>query len=353
MKNKNILLVGDLHTGVRKDDPKLESIIVDWFDQAIEYSKKNGINTWIQTGDWFDVRSAISHITMELMSKTLSPKLRSAGIMVHVIVGNHDMKHKNKIRPNAVEEVLAQYSDIITTYAEPSTVNFNGCDIDLIPWMCEENIEYILDFIKKSGSRYCVGHWELNGYYFYKNQPSTGYDPSFLSKYDQVFSGHFHTISESGNVLYIGTPYTITYGDENDPRGSWVFDTVEESWEFIQNAKMWHQRIEYPECYENFDPTTIDGCFVKVIINDEDDNLNEFENILLKHAYEYRMIRSNKALTSIFGFDDEDDVTINEDGTTKNLLEISKEYIDGISLEKPVKEKVKDLVEKLFNKTRE
>lgn len=351
--NENILLVGDLHTGIRKDDPKLESIIIDGIRQSIEYSSKNDINTWIQVGDWFDVRSAISHITMELMSQKIIPMLREAGIFVYVIVGNHDMKHKNKIRPNACEEVLGQYDDVIKVYAEPTTLDLNGTQIDLIPWMCDENIEEILEFIKNSSSKVCVGHWELGGYYYYKNQPSTGYDPSFLAKYEQVFSGHFHTISEKANILYLGTPYTLTYGDENDPRGVWSYNTKTNKRKFIQNEMTWHQRIEYPECYKDFDADSVKGCYVKVIVNEEDENISKFEETLLESTYEYRMIRSTKALTSLYGVDVTVDETLNEDGTTKGLLEIAKEYVDGMNIDDPSKTDVKDTLEKLFNTTKD
>ena len=348
---KRLLILGDLHIGVRKDDPKIEKIIVDAFEQAIKYSKKHKINTWIQTGDWFDVRSAITHTTMELISKTLVPMIRKAKIHIHVLVGNHDMKHKNSITPNACDEVLSQYDDVITVYQEPTTIDFDGVDIDMIPWVCDENIETILAFIKNSGSKYCVGHWELNGYFFYKNQPSTGYDPGFLEKYDQVFSGHFHTISKGGNVLYVGTPYTLTYGDENDERGFWDFEPSTGKFTFVQNKTMWHQRIEYP-VPEKFDPKSIHDCCVRVIIEDEDDDFQKFVDEVLVNTHDYRLVRSNKLLSSMYGFDPTEDVTLNEDGSTKSILDISNEYVDGMNLTDDEKVNVKSILQSLYNKVR-
>ncbi|MFP9166840.1 hypothetical protein ACLI1Y_15840, partial [Enterococcus faecalis] len=170
--------------------------------------------------DIFDVRKAITHKTMEF-AREIVQTLDDAGITLHTIVGNHDLHYKNVMHPNASTELLAKYPNV-KVYDKPTTVDFDGCLIDLIPWMCEENTGEILEHIKTSSASFCVGHWELNGFYFYKGMKSHGLEPDFLKTYKEVWSGHFHTISEAANVRYIGTPWTLTAGDENDPRGFWM-----------------------------------------------------------------------------------------------------------------------------------
>ncbi|MFP9170127.1 metallophosphoesterase, partial [Enterococcus faecalis] len=236
-----ILNLGDWHLGVKADDEWIRGIQIDGIKQAIEYSKKNGITTWIQYGDIFDVRKAITHKTMEF-AREIVQTLDDAGITLHTIVGNHDLHYKNVMHPNASTELLAKYPNV-KVYDKPTTVDFDGCLIDLIPWMCEENTGEILEHIKTSSASFCVGHWELNGFYFYKGMKSHGLEPDFLKTYKEVWSGHFHTISEAANVRYIGTPWTLTAGDENDPRGFWMFDTETERTEFIPNNTTWHRRI--------------------------------------------------------------------------------------------------------------
>ena len=239
-----ILNLGDWHLGVKADDEWIRGIQIDGIKQAIEYSKKNGITVWIQYGDIFDVRKAITHKTMEF-AREIVQMLDGAGITLHTIVGNHDLHYKNVMHPNASTELLAKYPNV-KVYDKPTTVDFDGCLIDLIPWMCEENTGEILEHIKTSSASFCVGHWELNGFYFYKGMKSHGLEPDFLKTYKEVWSGHFHTISEAANVRYIGTPWTLTAGDENDPRGFWMFDTETERMEFIPNNTTWHRRIHYP-----------------------------------------------------------------------------------------------------------
>lgn len=312
-----ILNLGDFHFGVKGDDPWVQHLQRDAIEQAIALSKREGIKTWIQYGDWFDVRKAITHNCMEF-SREIVAMINEAGIEVHVIIGNHDMHYKNTLTPNSVTELLSRYDNIII-YEHPTTVNFDGIDIDLVPWMCSENTTEIMNFVKTSGSQYCIGHWELNGFYFYKGLKSHGLEPDFLKSYKQVWSGHFHTISEASNVKYIGTPFTLTAGDENDPRGFWIFDTTNESMDFVPNTTTWHRKIYYPnasikvEDYKNLS--------VRVIIEKVDKDLPKFEAELEKVVHELRTI--SKVDNSVDS-DDDEEVDI------KNLLSLMEEYIDAL-----------------------
>ncbi|EPB8915898.1 metallophosphoesterase, partial [Escherichia coli] len=282
-----ILNLGDWHLGVKADDEWVQSIQLDGIKQAIEYSKKNGITTWIQYGDIFDVRKAITHKTMEF-AREIVQMLDDAGITLHTVVGNHDMHFKNTLTPNASTELLAKYPNV-KVYDKPTTVDFDGCLIDLIPWMCEENTGEILEHIKTSSASFCVGHWELNGFYFYKGMKSHGLEPDFLKTYKEVWSGHFHTISEAANVRYIGTPWTLTAGDENDPRGFWMFDTETERMEFIPNNTTWHRRIHYP-FKGKIDYKDFTNLSVRVIVTEVDKNLTKFESELEKVVHSLRVV---------------------------------------------------------------
>lgn len=313
-----ILNLGDWHLGVKADDEWVQSIQLDGIKQAIEYSKKNGITVWIQYGDIFDVRKAITHKTMEF-AREIVQMLDDAGITLHTVVGNHDMHFKNTLTPNASTELLAKYPNV-KVYDKPTTVDFDGCLIDLIPWMCEENTGEILEHIKTSSASFCVGHWELNGFYFYKGMKSHGLEPDFLKTYKEVWSGHFHTISEAANVRYIGTPWTLTAGDENDPRGFWMFNTETERMEFIPNNTTWHRRIHYP-FKGKIDYKDFTNLSVRVIVTEVDKNLTKFESELEKVVHSLRVV--SKIDNSVES-DDSEEVEV------QSLQTLMEEYINAI-----------------------
>ncbi|QBX32730.1 endonuclease subunit [Aeromonas phage Asfd_1] len=309
-----ILHLGDLHNGVKDDDPWHEDIVEHAIVQAVEYSKANGITQWIQSGDFFDVRKAVSQKTMHFVRTRITPKLKEAGITCFVIIGNHDMQKKDMIHPNSVTEILGK-DDTYVVIDEPTTINFDGLDYDLIPWMCKENAADIFEFIKKSESPWCIGHWELAGFYFYKNIPSSGYSSDFLNGYEKVVSGHFHTQSDGGNIHYIGTPYTITAGDEDEPRGFWELDTDTRQFVFIPNQKTWHKRLVYP----GVTPAMIRecaGCSVRLIANEVDAGLTKVEHLLSRVCHDLRTINKATKVTV------DSSIDISDDGETLNITNI-------------------------------
>lgn len=314
-----LLKMGDLHIGVKQDDSWMQNVQRLLIKQAIEYSKQHGITRWLQSGDFFDVRKAITHKTMEL-TREIATDLKEAGISVDVIIGNHDMAMKQKIHPNSCNELLSQF-DNFTIYDKITTVNYDGIDIDLVPWICDENKEEIIDFITKTKSRYCLGHFELVGFYFYKGMKSNGEDPAFLRKYKHVWSGHFHTISKNRNVTFLGTPYSITSGDENDERGFWVFDTETEESEFIQNDVMWHRKVYYPT---TVNPKMFKDLAVRVFVDEIDKDFAKFETDMEAVCHSLKVVMKSHQVEDTDG--DPQDI----DTSVSSISDIMADYVDRI-----------------------
>lgn len=337
------LLLGDWHFGVKQDDPWIQNIQRDGIRQAIEYSKKNKITRWLQAGDVFDVRKAITHKTMEFTREIMSA-INAAGIELDIIVGNHDAHYKDTLTPNACTELLSGY-DFITIHDKPGTITVGDVDIDMIPWVCNDNSYEIFNYIKNSVSKYCMGHWELNGFYFYRGMKSHGIEPDFLKNYEQVWSGHFHTISQSNNVVYIGTPWTITAGDANDPRGYWVFDTDSESnIQFIENETMWHRKIFYPECLkESKDLSQFKELSVRVLLNEMNTKFSKFESDLESIAHEVKVV--SKIDNEVESTDEEVEV--------KNILDLMYEYVEAVAKDDTELKSLKSIVKNLYTEVNE
>lgn len=311
------LKLGDFHIGVKQDDPWIQNIQFEGIKQAIDYSIENGITNWLQAGDFADTRKAITHRCMKF-TREIADLIADAGITVHTIVGNHDLHYREKIHPNFCSEYLTQFDNFIV-YDKPKTIEFDNIKIDMIPWICDENQEEIFEFIKSSKSEYCLGHFELNGFYFYKGMKSHGTEPDFLKSYKRVWSGHFHTISENRNITYLGTPWSLTHGDENDPRGFWVFDTDTEESVFVQNETMWHRRIDYP-CSINLE--TYRNLSVRLYVTKVDKNLAKFETALEEVVHELKLVSRIDTEVEV----DE----VSEDIDVLTMPELIDEYIEAL-----------------------
>jgi len=206
--------------------------------------EEHNIKDILQTGDLFDRRKYINFNSMYLAKKYLFDPMYVKDITFHTLIGNHDVYFRDKLDVNSTQLLLDGYDNIFV-YDRPTTVSFGGAAIDIIPWICDDNEQQIKQFINNSKSTLCIGHFELSGFEMYIGSVFTGgMDRSELSKYDMVFSGHFHHKSSTGNINYVGTPYELTWADYNDPRGFHVFDTSTRDLIFIENPfKLFHKII--------------------------------------------------------------------------------------------------------------
>lgn len=335
-----IAFVGDLHIGIKQADSFMEKYQLKFFNKCLfPYLKKHNIKTVIQTGDWFDSRRAIRHSSMKLTRDSIIPKIIENDQHWYVLVGNHDMGVRENIHPNACTELLGTY-DCFTVIDKPCTHNLEGINIDLIPWICRENKTEVMDFIENSKSLYCMGHFELSGFYYYKGIKSEGRSKKFLSNYNQVWSGHYHTASENENIKYLGTPYQLTFGDADDPRGFWVYDTETKEIEFIQNPFNLYTKII-------FNHTTFDSTNIKKRFKDMNVRVSVEER---GPAAAFDMIMDSIAEVAL-------DLDINDmfeapDSNVKidvtDTLQIINNYVDELDETTKIKNSVKNIMKNLY-----
>lgn len=335
-------IVGDLHIGVKRDDPWVAAYQKKFIDFYKSECLKRGVTATIQTGDWFDVRRGLTQETMKFSREYIAPAFQEIGD-TYVIVGNHDMHLREKITPNSCREVLAHFSGF-HIIEEATTINLGGVNIDLIPWICRDNRESTMKFINESMSDYCVGHFELSGYYFYRGLKSEGYSPDFLKHYKEVWSGHFHCQSDGGNVRYVGTPYTLTLGDADDVRGFFIFDTDTCVLEFVENPDCWHHKV-----YFNAD--TFDLTQVKKYANKSVRLISE-KRSSDKHGTDFDVATERIAAVAHdldtvdnveFHVEDEDD-TLEIEGTADFI----SDYIDALDETPEDKAKMKSIINGLM-----
>ena len=335
----SVIFLGDLHIGARKDCEYIQNAQKELIKQMCDYAVKNHIDVLVQTGDWFDVRAGLSQETMRFNRECILPMLESAFSKVYIIVGNHDMHLKNQISPNSVFESFHS-NKIFTVVEQPKTFVIDGDLIDLIPWECSGNKEQIRNFINDSKSEYCVGHWELTGFEFYKGVPSTGEEPEFLEKYKHVISGHYHTQSQKGNIQYIGTPYTLTLGDANDVRGFWVKNGSD--FEFIQNPNCWHSKIHYNDKFDSSTIKDYTGKVVQIIVEKSDDKLESVLTMLetICHELTQKYIEEFQFSTS-------------EDIKPQNLLSIVNDYVNALDVTDDEKKMITNIMRVLHSEATE
>jgi len=345
-----LCILGDTHFGARNDSLEFHKYIEKFYTNLFfPYLKENGITTVVQLGDLFDRRKFINFNSLYLCRKIFFDKLRENNITFITLLGNHDVSFKNTLQVNSSELLLKEYGNI-TVYNSFDTISFDGIDVDIVPWLCDDNEVEIFSKIKSSKSQICFGHFELAGFEMHPGAISfDGLDRKHLSKYDVVLTGHFHHKSTDGNITYVGTPYEMFWSDYKDPRGFHIFDTDTRELEFIQNPHRMFYKLNYKddlehfaEHYKTFDYSIYEGCYVKVVVLTK---LNPFlfdiviDNLYKAGAADISIVED---FTDIENNTDEEIIDRAEDTMT-----ILSKYIDNLTLNVE-SDKLKNVMQELY-----
>lgn len=320
-----ICIIGDMHFAYKSSNQRLCKIHGDNLYKFIEdvlfpYLKENNITTIIQTGDLYDSRIANSNIAVaESINRFFN---RITDINFHTIVGNHDIFYLNSNVPNAQQTYLEDF-DNVHVYSSTKTVNINGIDIDMVPWINKENEQEILEFISKSNSKVCVCHPEISGFKMNKDSfCQHGLDRNIFSKYSLVIAGHFHEKSQAGNITYVGTPNQHNWGDVDSIRGFHVLDTETLELEFIPNPHNLFVRFEYVDGMEAKD-LQVEGKYVKIILPvDYDDNKYR---LFLSDLYEQMPLEILGIETIV---DKESDIQISSEEVESGTFDLQKFLVE-------------------------
>jgi DNA repair exonuclease SbcCD nuclease subunit len=334
-----VAILGDCHLGARNGSGKFSSFFNRFFREVFyPYLVKNDIDTVFQLGDMFDSRTALSLKAYHACKATWFDPLEEHGIRMHILLGNHDIVHKNTLNINSPELMLGEYKNV-TVHKNIATVG----DFDIIPWICDENKDEVEKKLTASKSRYCLGHFEISGFAMYRGAEahSDGLSVSMFDNYEMVFSGHYHHKSHKGNILYVGTPYEITWSDYADPKGFHILDTGTGKLEFIENPFTMFRRVVYNNGWTG-DMGSLAEKYIKIVVQEKQD----------VYAYD-RFLDSVKLLsphdiTIIENFDEFRDGEVEESINLEDSAAIIDSYIDGLTTDVD-KSLIKSYMRGLYN----
>jgi DNA repair exonuclease SbcCD nuclease subunit len=330
-----VAIITDTHYGCRKGS----KLFQDYFEQFYKNVffptlEKEEITTVLHLGDAFDSRKSIDYQSLEWTKRVvLDPLLKYD---VHMLVGNHDAYYKNTNSVNSPSLLLQNYSNI-KTYSDPEVIKIGNLNVLLIPWICADNEEKTLRLIKNSGCKVAMGHLELNGFQAHRGHiMDDGMDSIVFDNFTKVFSGHYHTRSNNGNVFYLGNPYEIFWNDVNDTRGFHIFDTETLEHTPVNNPYKMYCVIYYDDDnYQTFDTREYENKIVKVIVRKKS-NTKKFEKFIDKlytsNVYELKIVENLQ-------IEENEDFEAYE---SEDTLSILNRYVEEseISLDKSIVQKM-------------
>ena len=335
-----VLLITDQHFGVRNDNLHFVEHYRRFYSKiVIPFLKASGIKEIINLGDTFDKRRSINYMSLEAAKEMWFDPVKELGCKMTALIGNHDIYYKNTLRINSPEELLGGYD--IDVIDEPTTRNYDGTDILLLPWICDENNDRTLRSITESTAPVCMGHLELNGFEAHPGHVMDhGIDMNIFKKFTKVFSGHYHTKSNKNNCYYLGNPYQLYWNDYAQKRGFHVFDTETLKTTFYRNPFDTFYKLYYNNGVDIPDENELKGTFVKLIVENKGD--------YSKFDYAVRRLQdiglADLKIVEDLSVDLESGSSVVETEDTMTLLD---NYIDEIDL-KVSKDSVKNIMRSLY-----
>ena len=316
-----VAIITDTHYGARKGSKYLhdyfELFYRDVFFPSLEEHK---IDTVIHMGDIFDSRKAIDLKSLEWSKRVVFEPLKK--YKVHAIIGNHDCYYKDTNNVNSPELLLQNYPNI-KLYSKATEIKVGKEKILMLPWINSENFDETKQLIDKTKAKVAMGHLEVNGFKATRGHlMETGMDVKIFNKFDKVYSGHFHTRSDDGQIFYLGNPYEMFWNDVNAPRGFHLFDTETLEHTPINNPYKLFYNVYYDDTnYKLFNTSVYKNKIVKVIVRQKS-KPKEFEKFIDKL---YASGVQDLKIIENFDIQESEDFNIDED---ENTLSILNRYID-------------------------
>ena len=276
-----IALLNDTHFGARNDNPAFVKYFNRFYDEIFfPYIIQNDIKTLIHLGDVVDRRKFINFNTAHNFQENFWKRLWDLKIDTHIILGNHDTYYKNTNKVNFTHLIKTfDGANEPWIYEKPATVNFDGLDILLLPWICPETEEESIYEIDNSHAEVAMGHLEIKGFEMHKGHfQEVGLEMDQFKRFDKVLSGHYHRKSDNGTIYYLGTQYEITWSDYQCPKGFHIFDTDTRELTRVPNPLIMFKKIIYndtKQSYTNMDISKYKDKHLKVIVEEKTDT-NQF-----------------------------------------------------------------------------
>lgn len=271
-----VAIIGDLHFGVRSGNEDFFSFQCNYIDHFIDECVAKGVEVIVNPGDFFDVRKSMNIRVLDYVRTRFAKKVQESGIKWYFVPGNHDtyFKHTNAITAMRAFDGLP----LIKVFEEPITLLFaGGRKVLMMPWLDDNLSQNLETYIKNSGADYMFGHLELAGFPMYANNVAEhGLSIDTFKQFKQVWTGHYHTISQRQNIQYIGSPYHLTWGDVPDDvnRGWFLWDTETDTYELQKNEpwmSMFGVHVYDPLVDENTQTLTdkIGNKIIKVLVREK------------------------------------------------------------------------------------
>jgi DNA repair exonuclease SbcCD nuclease subunit len=342
-----IAILNDTHCGVRNSSDIFIKHQRDFYEQIFwPYLKDNNVTQILHLGDYYDGRKFINFKALNDNRECFLEKLREYGVTMDIIPGNHDVFYKNTNELCSLKELMGHYMNEINIIMDPKVMDYDGCKIAVLPWINNENYHESIEFVKNCKADFLGAHLELVGFDMMRGVKNThGMGTEMFQKFEQVWSGHFHTKSQQGNIHYLGSQMEFTWADAHDPKYFHIFDTETRELTPVANTLNIFEKVVYNDSkidYNSIDISKYKDKFVKVVVVKKEDPFifDKFiDRINQLGVHDLKIAET---------FDEFVGVNVNDTGiSVEDTTDLLNSYVDNVETDLD-KGKIKELMRGLY-----
>jgi DNA repair exonuclease SbcCD nuclease subunit len=244
-----VLNVADLHLHAHKDRVDRLHHCLDVLDWVFCVAEEKGCDAIFFLGDLFHERAKIDVLnylkTFEVFMKHMGHDAVRRDM--YLLVGNHDMYHRERWDVNSVKPLTA--IPRVHIVDKPTRMLMGGRKIDWMPHT-DNPVKVLADFKAAQGGAgdVLLGHAAVHGaalniFFGTKADVIVEYDNDMVPVDSSVFAdwpmtllGHYHGAQILGhNVEYVGSPLELTYGEAFQQKHVIVLDLDTMEKEYVVN----------------------------------------------------------------------------------------------------------------------
>ena len=334
-----IAVLNDTHCGIRNSSEVFLDNAEKFYNEVFfPECEKQDIKQILHLGDYYDHRKFVNFKALNHNRRVFLDQLRKRGMSMDIIPGNHDTYYKNTNELNSLKECLGHYMNEVNIVMEPKVMKYGSLNVGLVPWICNDNYEQCMNFIRDCKADWIGAHLELKGFEMMRGLTNThGMSPDIFKRFELVLTGHYHVGSKKDNIWYLGSQMEFFWSDAHDPKFFHIIDTETRQIEKIRNNNTLFEKVVYndEEIDYNSYNKDLSKKFVKVVVANKTDpfTFDRFiDNIQNQDIYELKIAENFNEFVGA-NVDDED---MNFEDTT----EIVDTYIDAVDTDLD-KDKVK------------
>jgi DNA repair exonuclease SbcCD nuclease subunit len=257
------ILTGDWHVqkGIKTN------ILINYLKYLQLYCLEENIKDIYVLGDIVERSSSIKNEAFIPLFQQLY-LMKNSGINFTIIIGNHDAFNKNN---DSIIEVLSPIANVVKDVLVNEEEAF-------VSYTKEESIFSSIDPIKV---KYLFTHVPIANFSFDSAFHATekhSFREELFEEFTYTFTGHFHRHQSRKNIVYVGSPFQMNFGEMGQDKGFVVFDQDMESWEFIKYSGPEYIKFHVSE-FKNYD---VENKFVGVIVDTKIQNYIKLKRILFE-----------------------------------------------------------------------